>query len=201
MDKQNISVVDDDEAVRASLQVLLESAGYDVVAFASAAALLAEPTFRGACLISDVRMPDMDGLALQQELQRRGVRRPVIFVTGYGDVPLAVRAMKAGAIDFIEKPFDDAVLLESVAKALDATAHARQTEEALQSIALLTPREREVLEQLAYGRSNKVAGHALNISPRTVEIHRARVMSKLKARGLSDLVRTALAASSQQRLQ
>lgn len=197
--EETIFVIDDDVSVRDSMRALLESAGYKVKDYPSAIAFLASPPPRGGCLISDIRMPEMDGLALQEEIARRGLATPVIIMTGHGDVPLAVRAMKAGALDFIEKPFDDEAMLGSVRRALevgrrthDQLAEARAAQELL---ALLTPRERHVLDQLVAGRSNKVAAYELGISPRTIEIHRARIMDKMNARSLSDLVRTALAAA------
>jgi two-component system response regulator FixJ len=191
--------VDDDADVRDSLRALLESAGFHVRDFASAKGVLADGTLaEGACLIADIRMPDMDGLALQEELVRRRVGLPVIIVTGHGDVPLAVRAMKAGAIDFIEKPFDDELLLQSIKRALEQRK-ASSDQNALAQIAidrigLLTERERQVLERLVAGQANKVIAYELDISPRTVEIHRAHVMEKMQARSLSDVVRLALAA-------
>jgi two-component system response regulator FixJ len=194
-----IFVIDDDQNVRESMRALLESAGYKVRDYASANAFLADGSPRSGCLISDIRMPEMDGLELQEEVARRGIAIPVIIMTGHGDVPLAVRAMKAGAMDFLEKPFDDETMLGSVRRALelgrqkhDQMAEARAARELL---ALLTPRERHVLDQLVAGRSNKVAAYELGISPRTIEIHRARIMDKMNARSLSDLVRTALAAA------
>lgn len=198
MSESHLIIVDDDEDVRDSMGALLESAGYSVKTFASAKALLAERTIAPGCLIADIRMPEMDGLELQEELRRRGNDTPVIIMTGHGDVPLAVRAMKAGALDFIEKPFSDEVMLSSISRAIeygkrtrDQLAEARAAKELL---SLLTPRERHVLEQLVIGRSNKVAAYELGISPRTIEIHRARIMDKMNARSLSDLVRVSLAA-------
>jgi two-component system response regulator FixJ len=193
--ERTIFIVDDDDGIRDSLRAMLESAGYDVIDFASATEFLGAKEWRGSCLIADIRMPGMDGLELQQTLAQRGSRLPVIIVTGYGDVPLAIRAMKAGAVDFIEKPFDAAALLAGIGRALDAAATWQEAAEAAQLIERLTTREREVLQQLVAGRSNKLAAHALGISPRTVEIHRARIMHKLKAKTMSDLVRTAVAAS------
>jgi two-component system response regulator FixJ len=143
-------------------------------------------------------MPEMDGLTLQEEVvkQKRGL--PVVIITGHGDVPLAVRAMKAGAVDFIEKPFDDEMLLSSISRALEignkTRSEAAEASAAERLLALLTPRERTVLDQLVVGRSNKVAAHELGISPRTIEIHRAHIMDKMNARSLSDLVRISLAA-------
>jgi two-component system response regulator FixJ len=143
----------------------------------------------------------MDGLELHEELIRRGIDLAVIIMTGHGDVPLAVRTMKAGALDFIEKPFDDEVMLRSVRRALEISRQSRdrraEAKAAQELLALLTPRELNVLEQLVAGRSNKLAAYELGISPRTVEIHRARIMGKMNARNLSDLVRIALAAPLQ----
>jgi len=194
-----IIIVDDDADVRDSLRALLESAGYTVQAYESAKQVLAQQNLAsGGCLVADIRMPDMDGLALQEELIARRVGIPVIIVTGHGDVPLAVKAMKAGAIDFIEKPFDDELLLESVKRALalsgDSRSQALLAQSAETRIAQLTPRERQVLEHLVAGHANKVIAFELDISPRTVEIHRAHLMEKMQARSLSDLVRLALAA-------
>jgi two-component system, LuxR family, response regulator FixJ len=194
-----ILIVDDDADVRDSLRALLESAGFAVRDFASARLVLEDAALtQGACLIADIRMPDMDGLTLQQELGNRRVGLPVIIVTGHGDVPLAVRAMKAGAVDFIEKPFDDELLLQSIQRAL-AMGHENRTQasfaqHATARAALLTERERQVLDRLVAGQPNKVIAYELDISPRTVEIHRAHVMEKLQARSLSDVVRLALAA-------
>lgn len=198
-DKRTILVVDDDEDVRESLCALLESAGFAAKQFDSATRFLAEyASGSGDCLIVDVRMPDMDGLQLQEELRKRGLSLPVIIVTGHGDVPLAVRAMKAGALDFIEKPFDDNVLLASVRRGIaEASAEGGEAEAARlakERIASLTPRERQVLEQLVLGQPNKVIAYTLDISPRTVEIHRAHLMDKMEARSLSDVVRQALIA-------
>jgi len=194
-----ILIVDDDADVRDSLRALLESAGFDVRDFDSAKAVLADGDLaRGACLIADIRMPDMDGLALQEELVNRKVGLPVIIVTGHGDVPLAVRAMRAGAVDFIEKPFDDELLLQSIKQALavgkESRGQASLAQTAAARIGLLTERERQVLECLVAGKANKVIAYELDISPRTVEIHRAHVMEKMQARSLSDVVRLALAA-------
>ncbi|MEI9887781.1 MAG: response regulator FixJ [Rhizomicrobium sp.] len=195
-----IFVVDDDTDVRDSIRSLLESAGFTVRDYGSAKAFLAEHDANGGCLIADIRMPEMDGLALQEELVRRKRGLPVIIITGHGDVPLAVRAMKAGAIDFVEKPFDDEALLVSIRRAIEIGRETRnkvaEAAAADRMLALLTPRERNVLEQLVIGRSNKVAAYELGISPRTVEIHRAHIMDKMNARSLSDLVRISLAAEA-----
>jgi two-component system response regulator FixJ len=192
-----IFIVDDDADVRDSLRALLESADFDVADYDSAKAFLAAPVPRGGCVIADIRMPDMDGLEMQEELAKRNIEVPVIVVTGHGDVPLAVRAMKAGAADFIEKPYDDEVLLGSVRRALASGAAQRKQDvdpATMQLIASLTPREREVLEHLIAGRPNKVIAFELGISPRTVEIHRAHLMDKMRVRSLPELVRVALAA-------
>jgi two-component system response regulator FixJ len=194
-----ILIVDDDADVRDSLRALLESAGFDVRDFDSAKAILADGGLdQAACLIADIRMPDMDGLTLQEELAHRKIGLPVIIVTGHGDVPLAVRAMRAGAVDFIEKPFDDELLLQSIKQALalrkESRGQASLAQTAAARIGLLTERERQVLECLVAGKANKVIAYELDISPRTVEIHRAHVMEKMQARSLSDVVRLALAA-------
>jgi two-component system response regulator FixJ len=194
-----VFVVDDNADIRHSLRALLESAGFSTRNFDSAKKVLSDPALsRAGCLITDVRMPDMNGLELQRELVNRGINVPVIVITGHSDVPLAVRAMKAGAVDFIEKPFDADVLLDSVrrslALAMEAQSRAAMTQAAEQRIARLTRREREVLEHLVAGRPNKIIAYALNISPRTVDIYRAQVMSKMHAPNLADLVRQVLAA-------
>ena len=195
---QPVYIVDDDSAVRDSLRMLLESAGHAVRDFDAARAFLSDADMDGGCLIVDIRMPGMSGLELQEELVRRNVSLPVIVITGHGDVPLAVRAMTAGAVDFIEKPFNDQRMLDSVARALQIGHQKRnragETQAARGLLVLLTPREREVFDQLVKGRPNKIVAHELGISPRTVEIHRSNIMDKLLARNLSDLVRTALAA-------
>jgi two-component system, LuxR family, response regulator FixJ len=199
MTKTNVFVVDDDADVRDSLSALLESAGFVVAQFESANAFLAGyKNESGCCLVTDIRMPGMDGLALQAELVRREAKLPVIIMTGHGDVPLAVRAMKAGAIDFLEKPFDDERLIASVQKALEVgertEAGQAKISAAEESLRDLTERERDVLLLLVAGHPNKVVAHKLDISPRTVEVHRGHIMDKTKARNLADLVRIALAA-------
>ena len=195
-----ILIVDDDADVRDSLRALLESAGFAVRDFDSPKKVLADPSVaRGACLVADIRMPDMDGLQLQEELVKRQVAIPVIVVTGHGDVPLAVRAMKAGVVDFIEKPFDGEQMLQSVRRALSLgqqdRSQAALAQAAESHVADLTARERQVLEHLVAGRSNKIIAYELDISPRTVEIHRAHLMEKMQAKSLSELIRMALAAS------
>ncbi|MAU60278.1 response regulator FixJ [Parvibaculum sp.] len=193
-----IHVVDDDEAVRSSLRMLLESAGFDVAAYASAADFL--ESYRSGlsgCVVADVRMPGMDGIQLQEELAQRHAHLPFIAMTGHGDVPLAVRAMKAGAVDFIEKPFEADDLISAVERALALGRNRAEdsgSAEAAALVAGLTSRERQVLEHLVAGHSNKVIAHELDISPRTVEVHRAHLMEKLKVRSLPEAVRLALAA-------
>jgi two-component system response regulator FixJ len=194
-----VFVVDDDAAVRDSMRVLLETEGFDVRDHGSAKSFLQSEVPENACLIVDIRMPETDGLELQEEIARRGLELPVIVMTGHGDVPLAVRAMKAGAVDFIEKPFVEQVLLTAVRRALhigrQKQSRAAEIKAAQNLIALLTPRERHVLDQLVAGRSNKIAAYELGISPRTIEIHRAHIMDKMNARSLSDLVRISIAAA------
>jgi two-component system, LuxR family, response regulator FixJ len=197
--ERQVSIVDDDAAFRDSIRMLLESSGYAVQVFASAPSFLSDGNMEGGCVIADIRMPGMSGLELQEELIRRRASIPVIIITGHGDVPIAVRAMRAGAADFIEKPFDNERILESVSRALEAGYHARnravEANKARELLALLTQREQEVLDQLVKGHANKVAAHKLGISPRTIEIHRARIMDKLAARNLSDIVRISLSAA------
>jgi two-component system response regulator FixJ len=193
-----VFVVDDDSAVRESLTMLLRIAGYAVQVFDSAKRFLHEErTAQKGCLIVDIRMPDMDGLELQQELIRRGSPLPVIVVTGHGDVPLAVQAMKAGAIDFLEKPFARDVLLDAVRRALDRNSQGVEMDLAQEEIgkrlATLTAREREVYEGVVAGKQSKTIAFELGTSPRTIEIHRSRMMHKLQARSLQELVRMALA--------
>jgi two-component system response regulator FixJ len=199
-----VYVVDDDEAVRDSLSVLLEVNGYTSRAFSSAQEFLAAaPTLRPGCLIADIRMPRMDGLEMQQRLIERALPFPLIVVTGHGDVPLAVRAMKAGALDFIEKPFTAETILDGVKDALARLAEPRAQDAVASTAAArletLSPREREVMEGLLAGLPNKSIAYDLGISPRTVEIHRARVMDKMGARSLSELVRMGLAGGLQLR--
>ncbi len=195
-----IYVVDDDEAVRDSLRALLESRGFNVSTYDSAEAFLgAYRPGTQACAVVDLRMPGMDGLQLIERLKGDAAGLPIIMVTGHGDVPLAVRAMKAGATDFVEKPYGNEIILAAVARALEQ-AKASSGEDHVQDavtaakIAALTPRERDVLEQLVIGHPNKIIAFELKISPRTVEIHRANLMKKMEADSLSHLVRMALAA-------
>ena len=198
LSEKKVLIVDDDDAVRDSLGALLMSAGFDVRDFSSARELLDAGPIEGGCLIADIRMPGMDGLELQEELNRRGSVWPVIVVTGHGDVPLAVRAMKAGAVDFIEKPYEDDVLLEAVRRAVASGLRKVRVEatdaDSTARLGGLTAREREVLTHVIAGRPNKIIAHELDISPRTVEIHRAHLMEKMCVKSLPELVRLALTA-------
>jgi two-component system response regulator FixJ len=196
---QVVHVVDDDVAVRQSLAFLLGSAGLSVRLYDSALSFLAAlPGLANGCVVTDIRMPEMDGLEMQRHLRSRGVELPVIVITGHADVPLAVEAMKAGAIDFIEKPFDDDALLVAIRTALDVQVREAQKEsrtaEIMRRVDSLSDRERQVLDGLVAGKANKVIAYDLGISPRTVEIYRANVMTKMQAASLSELVRIALMA-------
>jgi two-component system response regulator FixJ len=187
-----VHVIDDDEAVRRSLALLLFSAGHTVKTYASAEGFLdALPQTMDGCIVVDVRMPGMDGLQLQEHLALSGVHLPVVVVTGHADIALAVRAMKAGARDFIEKPYTNERMIEAVS--LDLT-RARRSSDARMRVERLSAREHDVLRELVAGRPNKLVAHALSISPRTVEIHRANMMEKLGVRSLSEAVRIFIAA-------
>jgi two-component system response regulator FixJ len=197
-DEAAIHVIDDDAAVRGSLTFLFEAAGFAVRSYPSAAAFLdGAGTLGTGCVLTDVRMPGFDGLALLRRLAELGVTMPVIVMTGHAEVPLAVQALKEGAFDFIEKPFDDDRLLTAVQGALEAGRRRHGEAVGLEAItsrlASLTPREREVLEGLVAGHPNKTIAYDLGTSPRTIEVHRARVMEKMQARSLADLVRMVLA--------
>jgi two-component system, LuxR family, response regulator FixJ len=192
-----VHIIDDDDALRESLAFLLGTARIDVVTHASAAAFMeAIPGAKLSCVITDVRMPGMSGIDLLKRLREMKIEVPVIVITGHGDVPLAVEAMKVGAIDFLEKPFDDEVLLASVKAAIERQGgeikrNAERTD--IESkLAALSNRERDVLGGLVAGRANKQIAFDLGISPRTVEIYRANLMNKMQAGSLSDLVRMAL---------
>lgn len=197
-DKGIIHVVDDDEAVRQSLAFLLGSAGLAVRLYDSAVAFLAGLSEVGTgCLVTDIRMPGMSGLELLNALNARGCRLPAIVITGHGDVPLAVEAMKAGAVDFIEKPFDQETLLNAVHAALERGGGLGPSGEEpiiAARLALLSARERQVLEGLIAGHANKTIAHNLGISPRTVEVYRANLMTKMEAKSLSELIRMAVLA-------
>ena len=198
-DKAVVHVIDDDEAVRQSLVFLLGTAGLEVRTYDSATAFLdALPNVVAGCVITDVRMPVIGGIELLRRLRKLKLAVPVIVITGHGDVPLAVEAMKMGAADFLEKPFDDEALLASVRSALNALDRDRKREversEIESRLSGLSSREREVLEGLVAGQANKQIAHALGISPRTIEIYRANLMTKMQAASLSDLVRMAMIA-------
>jgi two-component system, LuxR family, response regulator FixJ len=189
-----VFIVDDDEAVRSSLRLLLKSVGLVPSALASAREFLDkyDPAQPG-CLVLDVRMPEMSGLELQEQLNLKGAVLPVIFITGHGDVPMAVEAMQAGAFDFLQKPFRDQELIDRIQRALDKdrTNRAALNERTLirERLQSLTPREREVLAMVTSGKANKIMAADLGVSQRTVEIHRARVMEKMSAASLAQLVR------------
>ena len=194
-----VHIVDDDASVRDSLMVLLELAGYAVRAYDSAVAFLQAASDRTAgCVLTDVQMPELNGLELQRRMSEQGIRLPVIVMTGHGDVPIAVEAMKAGAADFLEKPFGDEQLLTAVSGAVAINRRVRDEAAAvadtMRRLATLTPREREVLGHLVAGQPNKTIAYDLGSSPRTVEVHRARVMEKMGARSLPELVRMTIAA-------
>ena len=194
-----IHVVDDDEAMRDSLLALLGDAGYEARAYASAEDLLACGVPTSGCVVSDIRMPGIDGLTLLKKLRADGSELPLILITGHGDIPLAVAAMKAGAVDFLEKPFEAEALLQAVEAGLRRRATpsslAEYSEAARGCLESLTGREREVLERLVAGESNKEAALKLGVSHRTIEFHRAHIMEKTGAKGLPDLVRLWLAAT------
>ncbi|OOZ45196.1 response regulator transcription factor [Solemya velum gill symbiont] len=195
-----VFVVDDDEAMRSSLRWLIESDGLEVETFESAQKFL-ESYYPGqaGCLLLDVRMPGMSGLKLQSQLEEREIRAPVIIITGHGDIAMAVKAMKAGARDFIEKPFDDEVLLKAIRRALVVDAAQRESRASQSAIlarmAQLTRREQEVMEMVTSGLSNKEIASRLDVSAKTVEAHRARVMEKMEAGSLAELVRMAIICS------
>lgn len=194
--KGAVYVVDDEHSIRDALVFLLKAAGFDAYGFPSAHAFFERwRDARRACIIADVRMPGMSGLEMLGAMRERAIRLPVIVITGHADVPMAVRAMKAGAVEFLEKPFDDERLLQAVDRALAlptvGLASARAQIEA--HIATLTPREREVMVLIAAGKPNKVISNELDLSVRTVEVHRARVMEKMRAESLADLVRMSIA--------
>ncbi|MEG3165298.1 response regulator [Sphingomonas sp. PB2P19] len=198
-DRRLIHIIDDDDAIRRSASFMLKTSGFAVETWPSGVAFLKDARHaETGCVLLDVRMPDMDGLDVQQAMNDRGIAMPVIILTGHGDIAIAVRAMKAGAVEFIEKPFEKAVLLAAIATAFErldrAESQAMRAAGAALAIAGLTVREREVLDGLARGLPNKTIAYDFGISPRTVEVHRANIMTKLHARSLSDVLRTAFAA-------
>ena len=198
----SVFIVDDDDAVRSSLRLLLKSVGLPAIAYASATDFLSawQPEQPG-CLVLDVRMPGMSGLELQHELNRRGAIIPVIFITGHADIPMAVEAIQHGAFDFLQKPFRDQDLIDRVQRALTTDAQQRselaKREVIRERFDSLTPREREVLTLVTRGKANKVMVGDLGVSQRTVEIHRARVMEKMGAASLAQLVRMMLDLEAQ----
>jgi two-component system, LuxR family, response regulator FixJ len=201
MPRGKVYVIDDDEAMRHSLEFLLSSIDYEVALFESAQAFLdgiAKREF--GCVVSDVRMPGIDGIELLRRLQTLNCRFPVVIMTGHGDVPLAVEAMKLGAVDFLEKPFDDDLLISMIDSGLKrAEPEARNeaaTREIAERVATLSPRERQVMDGLVAGLSNKAIAREYDISPRTIEVYRANVMTKMQAGSLSELVRLAMRAGA-----
>jgi two-component system, LuxR family, response regulator FixJ len=198
--RPTVFVVDDDQAMRNSLKWLIESVSMQVETFESANAFIQSYyPGRSGCLLLDVRMPGMSGLELQEYLLVNQIAIPVIIITGHGDVPMAVRAMKAGAVDFIEKPFNDELLLESIRQAMALDARQRdmqaQRAEIATRLARLTPREHEVMVMVTNGQANKEIANTLGVSSKTVEAHRARVMEKMEADSLAELVRMAINAN------
>jgi two-component system, LuxR family, response regulator FixJ len=194
-----VHVVDDDEAIRQSIGFMLRKANYAVETYALGTAFLKAVTRETpGCVLLDIRMPDMDGLEVQERLSRQGIGIPVVMLTGHGDVTLAVRAIKAGAVEFLEKPFERAALLDAIDMALDKAARNGREQlaaaDALVRLAGLTTRERDVLDGMVLGRPNKLIAFDLGIATRTVEVHRANLMAKLSARSLSDVLRIAFAA-------
>jgi FixJ family two-component response regulator len=196
--ERTVHVVDDDAAIRRSLERLLDAAGFQVISYDAPLAFLdAAPGLAPGCVLLDIKMPEMDGLELQALLAQRSNSLPVIVMTGQGDVQSAVRAMKAGAVDFIEKPYSDELLLDAIEAALVRAGRAdgdREVAEAARRIDALSPREREVLEALVTGRPNKVIAFDLGISVRTVEVHRSRMMERLGVRQFAEAIRLAVLA-------
>lgn len=193
-----VHVVDDDDSVRRSVGFMLKTSGYQVRPYASGMELLKKAKgLEPGCVLLDIRMPGMDGLEVQQELRERGVSLPILIMTGHGDIPLSVRAMKAGAIDFIEKPFEKDVLISAIEEGFASLRRSDSSQERAKCAAVrlqvLTPRERDVLDGLAKGLPNKTIAYDLGISSRTVEIHRANLMAKLEVRSLSEALRLAFA--------
>lgn len=198
-DRRMIHIVDDEEAIRRSASFMLKTSGFNVQTWSSGVAFLKEiRAVEEGCILLDVRMPGMDGLEVQQALAADGIGMPVIVLTGHGDIGTAVRAMKAGAVDFLEKPFEKAKLIDAIeagfAQLDDKASRADRSLSASTAISALTDRERDVLEGLAQGLPNKTIAYDLGISPRTVEVHRANLMSKLGVRSLSEALRLAFAA-------
>ena len=197
--KGKVYVIDDDEAMRESLNFLLVSTGFDVVLFESAQIFLdALPDLAFGCVLSDVRMPGIDGIELLNRMKARNSPLPIVIMTGHGDIPLAVEAMKLGAVDFLEKPFDDdrlvAMIETAIRRAEPAAKSEALTQDIVARVATLSPRERQVMDGLIAGLSNKLIARDYDISPRTIEVYRANVMTKMQANSLSELVRLAMRA-------
>ena len=197
--KGHVYVIDDDEAMRDSLNFLLESAGFGVTLFDTAQSFLDSlPALAFGCVVSDIRMPGLDGIELLKRMKAQSSPFPILIMTGHGDVPLAVEAMKFGAVDFLEKPFEDDRLTAMIESAIRQAEPAARNEAVLQDIAArvasLSPRERQVMEGLVAGLSNKLIARDYDISPRTIEVYRANVMTKMQAGSLSELVRLAMRA-------
>ena len=193
-DKQTVFIVDDDLAIRHAMTLLVQSVGLESRVFATANDFLERfDSYSAGCLVLDIRMPGLSGLELQQRLLELGVSIPIIFITGHADVPMAVEAMQKGAFAFIQKPFRDQELLESISEAMIAGSRERRRQETRSEVEArlqaLTPREHEVMDLVVAGKPNKVIAFELGVSQRTVEVHRARVMEKMEARSLADLVR------------
>jgi two-component system response regulator FixJ len=198
-DKKLVHVVDDEDSIRRSVGFMLKTSGYLVETWSSGQAFLKEVKHaEEGCVLLDVRMPEIDGLEVQRQLAERGVMMPIVIMTGHGDVSSAIQAMKGGAVDFLEKPFEKAALIGAIEEAFQRIAQAStasaRTADAESVLGILTPRERDVLHGLAKGLPNKTIAYDLGISPRTVEVHRANVMTKLQVRSLSDALRIAFAA-------
>jgi RNA polymerase sigma factor (sigma-70 family) len=195
--KQTVFIVDDDEAVRGALRLLMKSVGHDAKTFATGDEFLASCSSGiSGCLILDIRMPGMSGLELQEKLHQQGVAIPIIFITGHGDVPMAVQAMKLGAMEFLQKPFREQDLVDLVNQALEKNENshklALQRTEIEPLIAKLTPRERQIMDMIVQGKANKVIAIDLGVSQRTVETHRSRIMRKMQAKSLAELVQMAV---------
>ena len=197
IDKQTVFIVDDDDAVRGALKLLMKSVGHEAKTFTTGDEFLAScrPDMSG-CLVLDIRMPGISGLELQEKLHQQGIKVPIIFITGHGDVPMAVEAMKQGALEFLQKPFREQDLVDRVNEALEkdesASKFALQRTEIEPRIAKLTPRERQIMDMIVQGKANKVIAIDLGVSQRTVETHRTRIMRKMQAKSLAELVQMAV---------
>jgi len=199
MGNKLVHLIDDDDAIRRSASFMLKTSGYAVESWSSGVEFLKKvKNIEPGCILLDIRMPEKDGLQVQQELRERGITMPVVILTGHGDVSTAVRAMKGGALDFLEKPFKKAALIDAIEMAFECIATAQdrgaRAVESKNRLGALTPREHEVLEGLAQGLPNKSIAYDMGISPRTVEVHRANLMAKLEVHNLSDALRIAFAA-------